>query len=280
MTTEMTNYRLATLLLVFLLAFTITVSAQDNASSDEQTDSDLFRTLPPWLVDMPTAGTLGRGQYQIGMRLYPDGGALGFTDIGLSNRLQMGISFGGQKIISNQDPSFDPRIEFNIKFRPVDEMEFFPAITVGFCSQGFGPYDRDIKRYAFKSRGFYAVASRGFYFFQWTAGWHGGVNYSLENDVDKEDDLNVFIGMDATFKHNLALLFEYDFALNDDRGSIPNVGTNYFGGKGRGYLNMSVKWLFADNLQLEALLKDFFTNRREPATTFTREVRITYTGAF
>ena len=279
MKTHKLRNRFAILLLLALIVAASAVCGQDNASSDEEIDANLFRALPPWLVDMPTAGTLNRGQYQIGLRLYPDGGALGFTDIGLSNRLQMGISFGGERIISNQDPLWDPRIEFNIKFRPIDELQYFPAVTVGFCSQGYGRYDTSFKRYAFKSRGFYAVASRGFYFFQWTAGWHGGVNYSLENDID-ESDLNVFVGMDATFKHNLALLLEYDFALNDNRGNIPDIGSNYFGGKGRGYLNMSVKWLFAEDLQLEALLKDLFTNRREPATTITREIRITYTGAF
>ena len=262
------------------LAMASAVAGQENTSSDEQTDADLFRAVPPWLIDMPTAGTLSQGQYQIGARLCADGGALGFTDIGLSNRLQMGISFGGQDIISNQDPSWNPRIEFNIKFRPIDELEYFPAVTVGFCSQGQGLYNRDIKRYAFKSRGFYAVASRGFYFFQWTAGWHGGINYSRENDIDKEGDLNFFAGMDATFKHNLALLLEYDFALNDDRGNIPNMGPNDFGGKGRGYLNFSMKWLYTEDLQIEALLKDLAENRRGDATTITREVRITYTGAF
>ncbi len=53
----------------------------------------------------------------------------------------------------------------------------------------------------------------------------------------------------------------------------------YYSGKGRGYLNTSIKWLFAQNLQIELILKDLLVNRRE-ASTFTREVRMTYIDHF
>ena len=134
-------------------------------------------------------------------------------------------------------------------------------------------------RFTFKSRGFYAVVSRSFYFYQWTMGGHGGLNYSLENDVDQEKDLNFFVGTDVTFRYNLALLLEWDAGLNDDRSTLPNGTNNDFGGKGRGYLNASVKWLFTEKLEIELLLKDLFINRRE-SDTFTRELRITYVDHF
>ncbi|MFH1373112.1 MAG: hypothetical protein ABII79_04890 [bacterium] len=251
-------------------------AAQDPS---DYSQGSLYDVPPRWLADMPTAGTLPRAYYSIAVRFYPNGGALGFTDIGLSNRLMMGIAFGAEDIISNRDPNWNPRIEFNLKFRVIDELEYFPAVSVGFSSQGSGAWDRDFDRYTFKSRGFYAVASRSFYFYQWTSGWHAGVNYSLENDVDHEKDVNFFLGFDATFKYNLALLAELDAALNDDRSTLPD-GTQYeFAGRGRGYFNVSVKWLFAENLELEALLKDLFLNRRD-ADTFTREIRLTYIDHF
>lgn len=241
--------------------------------------NNLYEVPPRILIDVPTAGTLPRGNYNLGTRVYPNGGAIGFTDIGLSSRLMIGVSYGAEDIISSQGPDWNPKIEFNIKFRLIDEVEYFPAIAAGFSSQGFGSWNSDIDRYAFKSRGFYAVMSRSFYFYNWTSGWHFGVNYSLENDIDKDKDINLFVGIDATFKYNLAILAEFDAALNDDRSKLPDGSPYFFAGKGRGYANISVKWLFTRNLELEALLKDLLINRRA-SDSITRELRLTYIDTF
>lgn len=230
--------------------------------------------LPPrTLIDMPTAGTLTRGHFNIGIRLYQEGGGQGYTDIGLSNRLQLGISFGGTNVISNQTIESNPRIGFNIKFRFLDEYSYLPGMTVGYSDQGMGRWSEEFERYTFKSRGLFAVASRSFYFMQWTSGWHGGVNYSLE-DGDGDEEVNFFAGFDATFYDNMAFLAEYDFALNDNDGKNPLIS-----GKGRGYLNLSLKWLFTDRLEIELIARDALVNRRE-AATFAREFRIVYRDAF
>ncbi|RKX25259.1 MAG: hypothetical protein DRP47_10070 [Candidatus Zixiibacteriota bacterium] len=262
--------------LTAILCLASLITAQDDAGSGQ---TSLYDVPPRWLVDIPTAGTLPRGYYSICVRLYPDGGALGYTDIGLSHRLMMGISFGGEGVISSRDPDWNPSIEFGLKFRLIDELEYFPAVSVGFSSQGSGAYNKSLERYTYKSRGFYAVASRSFYFYQWTAGWHAGVNYSREYKHDGDKNINFFGGFDATFKYDLALLMEYDIAFNDDRSSLPDGSSYEFAGKGRGYLNLSVKWLFAENLELEAILKDLLENRRE-FETLSREIRITYIGRF
>jgi hypothetical protein len=253
--------------------------AQDEEEVPVTPSVGFYAFAPRWLVDMPTAGTLPRASFDVAIRLYPGGGALGMIDIGLSHRIQLGISYGGESIISNHGPDWNPNIEFNLKFRIIDELEYFPGITIGFMSQGFGAYEGDLQRYAFKSRGFYAVASRSFFFYNWTSGGHAGINYSLENDIDNDNEVNFFAGFDATFQYNLAFVIEYDAALNDDRSTLPGGTPNYYGGKGRGYLNTAIRWLFTDNLELELLVKDLFTNRRE-STTVTREVRITYLEAF
>jgi len=255
--------------------------ANAQETSPEVRPSTGFYSYPPrWLVDLPTAGTLPRASFGVAIRLYPDGGAMGMIDIGLSHRMQLGISYGGEGVISNQKADWNENINFNIKFRFVDEMEYFPAITGGFVSQGFGAWNDSLSRYTFKSRGFYAVASRSFYFYNWVAGWHAGINYSLEGKIDEDKSINAFGGFDATFQYNLAFVIEYDAALNDNKSTLPNNGgPNDFGGKGRGYLNTSLRWLFTDNLELEFMLKDLLTNRKE-STTFTREVRITYIEGF
>ncbi len=233
----------------------------------------LFDIPPRNLVDIPTAGTLPRGHYDIGLRVYYNGGGLGYIDIGLSNRFMMGISYGAEGTFSNYEPTWNHRIGFSLKFRLVDELEYFPAITVGYSDQGYGPWVKEARRYTFKSRGFYAVVSRSFYFYKWTSGWHGGVNYCMEDDYYEDNEINFFLGFDATFNYNMAFLIEYDFALNDDKSSSP------MSGKGRGYLNFSVKWLFTDNLELELMAKDILVNRFE-ADTFAREIRLTYIDSF
>lgn len=263
--------------LIVTLALASTAAAQNDDMVAGQ--ASLYDVPPRYLVDMPTAGTLPRGYYNIAMRLYPNGGALGYTDIGLSHRLMMGVSFGGENVISDKSPSWNPSIEFSLKFRVIDEMEYFPAVSVGFSSQGSGAYNGELERYAYKSRGFYAVASRSFYFYQWTAGWHAGINYSREFKQDGDEQVNFFVGFDATFKYNLALLAEYDAALNDDRSTLPGGEAYSFAGQGRGYLNVSIKWLFTESLELEVLLKDLLENRRE-SETFTREIRLTYIDNF
>lgn len=248
-------------------------------NAQEEYAANLYDVPPRWLVDVPTAGTFPRGYFNIGARFYPNGGAIGNTDIGLSNRLTLGISYGAEDVISNTDPNWNPRIEFNVKFRLVDELEYFPAVTFGFSSQGFGAWSDAMDRYTFKSRGFYTVVSRSFYFYEWTSGWHAGVNYSLENDVDQDEDIDIFLGFDATFKYNLALLMEYDVALNDDRSTLPNGNPYEFGGRGRGYFNMGIKWLFTKNLEMEVHIKDILLNRRD-SDTITREISITYIDKF
>ena len=233
----------------------------------------LYDIAPRKLVDMPTAGTLPRGHYDIGMRVFYNGGGLGYIDIGLSSRFMMGISYGAEGVFSNAEPNWNDRLGFSLKFRLVDELEYFPAITIGYTDQGYGPWNDSTKRYVFKSRGFYGVVSRSFYFYKWTAGWHGGVNYCMEDDAYEDDNFDAFLGFDATFNYNMAFLVEYDFAINDNK-SQPSLS-----GKGRGYLNFSIKWLFTDNLEIELIGKDLLVNRRE-ADTFAREIRLTYIDSF
>jgi hypothetical protein len=229
--------------------------------------------MPTMLIDCPTAGTLKRGSFNVTMRAYPNGGVLAGTNIGLSNRFMVGISYGSEGIIAEERPNWNPRVEFNIKLSLVDEGLVFPAASVGFCSQGFGSYldADDKKRYTFKSKGFYAVASKNYPAYDWQVGLHGGVNYSMEQE-DKDKNLDFFIGFDTRLNKDVGLVLEYDFATNDDRN-----GTSL--GKGRGYLNLAIQWLYSDNLVLEILLKNL-SNNRKAAVDIWRGLRVTYVEHF
>jgi len=240
--------------------------------SDEPAGS-FYSFAPRELVDAPTAGTLPRGCFDIVMRVYNNGGILAGATIGLSNSLMIGMSYGAEGIISDRSTNRNPQIEFNVKLKLISEEYLLPAVAVGFNSQGYGSYIYDRDRYTFKSKGFYAVVSRSFYLRTWTVGGHAGINYSLENNVDKDKEPSIFLGLDAGFANNVGFIAEYDMALNDDR-SDPHYA------KGRGYLSIGIKWLYNDNLELEVILRDLLVNRIDNATTFGRELRFTYIESF
>jgi hypothetical protein len=226
------------------------------------------------LIDLPTAATLPRGSFDVELRVYADGGVLGGTNIGLSNHLQLGLSYGADGIISERDPVWNPRVEFHVKLQVITENLALPAVAVGFASQGYGSWVDTLDRYEIKSRGFYAVASKGYLgpggdFY---TGVHGGVNYSLESDIDGDENIDFFFGFDATFPNDLAILAEYDMALNDDRDTLAL-------GKGWGYLNAGCRWLFMERLMIEVSLKNLLNNRRG-VNSFGRELRILYLEYF
>ncbi|HDL04296.1 MAG: hypothetical protein DRP46_02060 [Candidatus Zixiibacteriota bacterium] len=240
---------------------------------DSEPAKSLYEIPPRVLVDAPTAGTLPRGCFDIVMRVYNNGGILGKTSIGLSNRLMLGMSYGAEDVISDYTANANPEIEFNIKLRLIDEDYYLPALAIGFNSQGYGAWIKDRDRYTYKSKGFYGVVSRSFMLQSMNAGIHAGVNYSFEYDQDDEKDPTFFFGFDSRFQYNIGFYLEYDLALNDDKSSAGYA-------KGRGYLNAGLKWMYSENLELEFVVKDLLQNRRQDSSTFGRELRFTYIEFF
>lgn len=232
--------------------------------------------MPTILVDCPTAGTLQRAYFDVFMRSYPNGGILTGTDIGLSNRFMIGISYGAEGIIAEDRPNWNPRIEFNIKLNLVDENIVFPAISLGYVGQGYGSYVERYERYTFKSKGFYAVGSKNYPLLQWQVGLHGGINYSTEREDD--ENANFFIGLDSRFNDDVGIALEYDFALNDNSELEDEFGNKILG-KGYGYLNMAIQWIYTEKLVLEFLLKNL-TNNRYRTEDIWRGFRVTLTERF
>jgi len=244
--------------ILFLMFFTVTsLYAQE-------------RILPATeLIDLPTAGTLERGSYVSSLRLYPSGGLLGGLKIGLSNRFLLGVAFGGENIIGEGKVNWNPEPGLQVVYRIIDENIALPAITIGYNSQGFGPYDKQKKRYTTKSRGFYAAASKN-YAFLGDLSFHGGINYSLERE-DGDKDLNLFAGIIKSLNSNLNILAEYDIAVNDnDFRAI---------GQGKGYINVGVRWLFANRLSLTFQMKNILENK-ENVPYSNRELKIAYIEYF
>ena len=221
------------------------------------------------IIDVPIAGTLEKGSYVSSIRLYPNGGVLGALSIGLSDRFYFGVSFGGENIIGEGQVNWNPEPGLHLAYRILDENILLPAVAVGYNSQGYGPYQKETKRYTIKSRGFYAVASKN-YAFLGDLSFHGGVNFSLEKG-DGDSDANLFVGMLKSLNPDVTLLAEYDFALNDN--DIHSLGS------GKGYLNLGVRWLFARRLAIQFHVKNILQNKQNVPHA-NREIKILYLEHF
>lgn len=242
------------IVLTVILAIPHSVIAQEEAPPPPEYGSGLqFSNL----ANMPIAGLLDRGHYEIDMRMYPEGGLYSFVTIGFLHGVNFGFSFGAENVIGRGKVDWNPNVEFAFKARLIPESILLPALAVGYAGQGFGPHLSDpdplvnLDRYAVKSPGFYLVLSKNYRILT-EMGFHFGLNKSRETDDD--DDLNVFLGVDISLGPYLYLITEYDAALNDNGDE--SIGS------GNGYLNLGVKWAASPHLRLEIYFTNLLDNVR------------------
>lgn len=234
------------------------------------TGTDGFQ-VPRRLIDAPTAGTLRRGSFDTELRAFPYGGVLGVLQIGLTNSWMVGIGYGGTGIIAQNEPNWNPRMQFLTKFQLIGETVTLPGLAIGYEDLGFGRWIDSLDRYETKSKGFYLVASKAYRGAGFTSAVHAGMNYSRETD-DKDKDLDFYFGSDIRFDNNLGFVVEYDMGLNDDKKPLAQ-------GAGWGYLNAGARWVVLDRLLMEFNLKDITSNRRS-SSSIGRELRLIYVESF
>lgn len=260
-----------TILLLFACVF-IAASAM---AQDEESVTRVYSydTMPPReLIDCPTAATLPRASFDFRLRTSSDGALIAQTHIGLHRRFTLGISYGGERVLGEGTADWYDDVAFIVKYQILRETIFSPAIALGFDGQGSGRYFSDLKRFMYKSKGFYVVASKGYQTYQWASGLHVGLNYSLESDGDKDDDVNFYLGADLSLQNDVLLVAEYDLGLNDNKEED-------YSGKGWGYFNVGLRWIFSERLELGLDFQNLFNNRRD-TNSFTRSLRITYMEFF
>ena len=226
---------------------------------------------PRMLVHTPTASTLPKGHFDVSVLVFGDGGVLAGTSIGLSDRFQLGVIYGAESLLGESSPTWNPRVGFRLKLQLIDEKFRLPAIAFGYDDQGYGAYIDASNRYTIKSKGLYAVISKNFYTLNVATGFHGGINKSFEED-DNDKDPDIFFGWDFHYNHDVSVLVDYSVALNDNNKSSPV-------GKGRGYLNLGIRWEYAKNLILEAQITNIMKNKKGVAY-MGREFRMVYLEEF
>ncbi|HSQ75733.1 MAG TPA: YjbH domain-containing protein [Bacteroidota bacterium] len=224
---------------------------------------------PRFLVDVPTAGMLDKGTVALDVGFYQEGGVLVGISAGILDRLSFGISYGGSKLIGSSKPEMNEIPGINVRIRIIEESLAFPAIALGFDSQGKDGYLKDEDRYRIKSPGFFAVASKNYALLGFFS-LHGGVNYSLER-ADDDKDINLFVGAEKTIGPFVSVVAEYNIGMNDNSGNAV--------GRGRGYLNAGLKISLGSGLTIGVNLKDFIKNGRD-ITVANRTVQLEYARAF
>ena len=227
---------------------------------------------PPILINRPTAGSLERASYSIEMRMMPAGGVLSSIGVGISDRFLLGLSYGGSNIVGEDTVQWNPEPGVQVKYRLFEETYSFPAVSFGYNSQGYHSYIDSLDRYEIKSTGLFVVMSKNYQFLG-NLGLHAGINYSFETG-DGDKDPNIFFGIDKDINQDLALMLEYDAALNDNRSGDVTIT------KSRGYLNAGIRWTFAERFHVEFDVNNILRNKQYGGSLPSREIKILYVEQF
>ncbi|OGF97989.1 MAG: hypothetical protein A2Z06_03645 [Candidatus Glassbacteria bacterium RBG_16_58_8] len=220
------------------------------------------------IIDTPTAGLLPRGSYLLGLRAYPEGGIIAMIGVGLLERLELGLSFGGTNVIGDGDVDWNPGVEFAGRYRLFDETLATPALAIGFDSQGWGRYRREAERYDVKSRGFYGVLGKN-YSFLGQLGIHLGANVSLEGKGDDKHRPNIFFSLQKSLNPDLYIVAEYDLPITGN-----SVAEDI--DSGVGFINAGVRFLVDEHLFIELDLRNINQNAKDSGRT----LRIAYQNGF
>ena len=245
----------------FLVLFLISsiVKAQGTAGTDAKFE---YRSL----VDLPTAGVLEKGYTGVTLDVLPLGVMIGKIEVGVFENFSFGISYGGANIIGTGVVNWYELPGVNLRYRVMNETERYPAITLGFDSQGKGAYFGNDNRYEIKSPGFFAAFAKNFELLGYLS-LHGLINYSLERD-DNDKDANLGIGLEKTIGNRVSFVAEYDFALNDD-------GTLSIG-DGKGYFNMGFRWSVGEGFTIGLDFRNMLDNKKINSNKADRAIFVEY----
>ena len=231
---------------------------------------------PSSLIALPTAGTLQRGSFELEMRIQKFGGLTSSISVGLTDRFQLGISYGSANLIGDDSLIWYPKPETNLKYLLIDESETSPGISLGIDTQGLGKFNSgdSLMRYDTKALGLFAVASKNWVTPLGNLGWHFGSNYNFVETNDNDKDVNFFMGFDIEFNPELSIMLEYNAALNENNMTSKNIAIS----RG-GYLNAGIRWTFVERLHIEMDFNNLMFDKKK-VDYFNREIKITYIEYF
>lgn len=231
--------------------------------------------VPVDLINTPTAGTLGKGYFSTEMRFATRGGVLGGIQVGIADRFDIGLSYGGGRIVGNEKIIWNKQPGVLAKFRILDEGNNYPGVAVGFNSQGYGEYIDSLELYEIRSLGAYAVASKNWEtIFNSQLGLHLGMNYSFEQP-DSVRVPSVFMGISWELSPQFGIFIEYDSAIDYKKyADIDNFKIT----RGSGFLNAGIRIGISDEFYVECDFNNLIFG--ENVESFNREIKLKYISSF
>lgn len=233
-------------------------------------------TAPVWpqggpeltrLVDSPTAGLIEKGKYEFDLRLFAAGGVAAYLGAGALQRLTIGVAYGGEQILGDQPVDWYPRLEAGVRYRLCEESTAWPALVVGYETQGYGA--RHGGEYTARPKGAFCAVSKNYTSALGQFGVHGGVHLPVGGDTDDED-WSGWLGMDKSVNRDLVAVVEYDLGRQADG----RAGS----GLSHPLVHAGARLQFSPQLSLALLLKDLL--RSGTYSQVARELSVRYTEEF
>lgn len=172
------------------------------------------------VVDVPTAEVREARSYSTDFRLYSGGGILGSLLFGVMRRINVGVAFDVQRVISTSKPNL-VRPSFLFKFRFFDGSDFIPALALGYDNRGY-LYQEPAKQFLHREKGLYLVGSHEIFLPDMEA--HLGVNIF---DFDSDSRVFGFLGVHYPVVRSFHLLAEWDHIRNTTDSHV-NLGGRYY----------------------------------------------------
>jgi hypothetical protein len=217
------------------------------------------------LVDVPSAHTLPRAEYSLGLRMVSDGGILAGLRIGVTPYLQVGVSYGIGNFVGAGEPDWNDEVEFDITLRLAEEQDVVPGLAIGYDSRGYG---RQLAEggYEKASVGLFVAASKTLPFSEfWKV--HAGVSRTLEEEKVKPD---FFLGVTGRLSQEFSVALEYQLGVDRDDDSS---------GSKTGYLNAGLRWVFAGELELAIHFRNMVGPSSSPESS-SRSVAFAFYDSF
>ena len=218
---------------------------------------------------MPTAGIVPKYSFSIYSNIFENSGLFAEINASPFSNFNMGLSFGGTNILGNGEVTWQSLPGVLIRIRIFDESLGFPAILIGFNSQGRGSYSADLKRFQNLSPGFFLTASKSYTWKFGSLAFHGGINYSLE-PLPSDRVPNYYAGLEQSLGNRGSVNIEYNATLDEKPGLIMDK---------RGLLNLALRFAFTQNMTVELQFIDLF-NHSAGGQRAVRRLGIEYIDSF
>ncbi|HLD30494.1 MAG TPA: hypothetical protein VJC03_09130 [bacterium] len=175
-----------------------------------------------YLIYNPSAEVSDYGSYDFSMRFYREGSILTRANFAVISGINLGFSLDFEKVIGTDSvKGHSPSL--NLKLKLTKEKGLLPQAALGYDSQGYGKYNKELKEYAIREKGFYAALS-------WqkiNPSIHCGINVVDLEDFEGSENVYAFGGVGAKLGEKVTLLMEGSNILHGSDSVIYNTGMNW-----------------------------------------------------